>query len=74
MNSDQINSALRTLLKIAGGALLANGGVSLFHTGVTMSPELWEAISGLVLAGVGSWLSHQNHVEDAPTPPTAPQP
>ena len=55
MNQDQINSIVRTALKIAG-AILVKHGLSDYAT-IINTPD----VAGLIVLLVGLWLSHQNH-------------
>ena len=61
MNQDQINSLVRTVLKIAGTALAARG---------LTSTAQWvnsEDVFGLIVLLVGLWESHQTHQNDSAT-------
>lgn len=63
MNQDQLNSAIRTILKIVGSALATHGlanAASLFNT---------EDFIGLVLLIAGIIWSHYHHGTDDPQPP-----
>lgn len=65
MNQDQINSALRSLLKIIGSALAAHGLAQ------AASIVNGEDCIGVVLAVAGLVWSHFSHAPDAPPPPAA---
>lgn len=59
MNNDQLNSLVRSGLKVVGAVLAAHGAQQ-WATIVT-APAVVEAVSGLVMTGIGIYLSHQTH-------------
>lgn len=63
MNTDQINSFIRTLFKIVGSALVTHG---MTKTGDLLNSE---DIIGLVITIIGVLASHNWHKETAPTSP-----
>jgi hypothetical protein len=57
MNQDQINSLIRSLLKIAGSVLVARG-LTVYANIVNT-----EDVAGLLVGVVGLWQSHEHHGE-----------
>ncbi len=55
MNQDQVNSLIRTVLKIAGSVLMTHGLTQ--YATLVNSPD----VCGLAVLLVGLWLSHQTH-------------
>ena len=68
MNADQVNSIVRSLLKIIGGALIAHGANADIVNSVATSADLIQIISGAVIAGGAALWSHFSHAA-APTAP-----
>ena len=58
MNSDQLQSAIRTVLKIGGGILIAKGLPADLINGVTASPDLVSLIAGIIMSLIGAVQSH----------------
>jgi hypothetical protein len=59
MNQDQINSLIRSLLKIAGSVLVARG-LTVYANIVNT-----EDVAGLLVGVVGLWQSHEHHGNNA---------
>ena len=68
MNSDQVKSLVATLLKVAGGALIAHGANADLVNSVATSADLIQIISGAVIAGAAALWSHFTHAS-APAAP-----
>lgn len=64
-NQDQVYSAVRSIAKIAGGILTAHGAVG--AATALNTPDAIEAITGVVMAGIALYCSHQAHA----TPPAS---
>lgn len=66
MNQDQVNSLVRSGLKVVGGILIAHGATN--AAAVLSTGPVIEAICGVVTAIIGIVWSHWNHKADpAPT-------
>lgn len=63
MNSDQIASAVRGILKWLGGALAAHGAAKAAQ--VVNMPDVIELVIGLVTTIVGFVMSHKWHADDS---------
>ena len=63
MNQEQIDSVVRTILKIAGTALMAHGLAN--YAKIVNSPDVF----GLIVLLVGIYASHQNHSDVGRVPP-----
>ena len=57
MNKDQINSLVRSILKIVG-AILAAHGATKYAAFINT-----EDVAGVIITLVGMWLSHQTHAD-----------
>ena len=55
MNSDQLNSLVRSVLKIAGAVLMAHGATK--YAAIVNTEDM----AGVVVTIIGMWLSHQTH-------------
>ena len=63
MNQDQIDSLVRSLLKVVGGILAAHGLTA--TAGIVNSTNVTELISGIVVTLIGFYASHTNAATDA---------
>lgn len=69
MNQDQLDSLIRSVVKVIAPLLVAHGMSSLATT-LTLNSTV-ETIGGVVATVLAFWASHKSN---APTAPTAPQP
>jgi len=69
MNQDQIDSLVRSVVKIAGGILTAHGLTA--SATIVNSQNVIELITGIVMAVIGFYASHTTHSTDS-VPVTAP--
>jgi hypothetical protein len=71
MNQDQLDSLVRTALKMIGGILIAHGAQQA-ATAIN-TPDAVEFVAGLVAAGISVYASHKSNAPASnPTPPTQP--
>jgi len=67
MNQDQIDSLVRTCLKMVGGILVAHGAQQMATT--VTSPAVIEAVIGIVTAGLSIYASHKSNAPVVPPKP-----
>ena len=72
MNQDQIDSIVRSGLKMVGGVLLTHGYMNAAAEKVFTSNSTVEAVAGLILAGLGIYASHKSNASTTPAWPPAP--
>jgi hypothetical protein len=72
MNQDQINSLVRTALKVIAGAILAHGGSQML-AGAINTPDVAELVTGIIIAGLSAWASHATHAEPSSSTTTQQQ-
>jgi hypothetical protein len=66
MNSDQINSLVRSIIKMAGAILVAHGASKLAAT-ISLEPVI-EGVVGVIGAGYAIYLSHKSNATPTATP------
>jgi len=59
MNDDQLNSLVRTLMKMIGAVLAAHGAAQL--STALNTPAAIETIGGVISAAIAIWGSHRNN-------------
>lgn len=67
MNQDQIDSLVRTALKIVAGAVIAHGGSQVL-AGAINTPDVAELVTGIIMAILSAYASHKSNGVQPSTP------
>jgi hypothetical protein len=72
MNQDQLDSLVRTILKMLSAILIAHGAQQMAT--IISTPDVIEAVIGVVTAGVSIYASHTSNAPASSTSATTPTP